>query len=247
MHNSAILYSGPSELDGAPIVAIITGLSDKSSNPKTGGMAQTWILRADISPLDAVRARQDGSICGDCLHRGDETRARSCYVVLKNAPTAVYRAYTRGSYPTLTPRDANAILRARGLSVRLGSYGDPAAIPAQIWHDLTDGVRYTGYTHAWRAAKAKALRGLCMASCDSTRDVVDAKMAGWRTFRVAPELFVPGRAEIMCPASEEAGKRTTCSACNLCNGARESDARRDIAIVAHGSFKGSFIRLASVQ
>lgn len=245
--NSAIIYEGPSEIDGAPIVVIVTGLHDQSNNPKTCGMAQTWIVRADQSPLEAVRAGADASVCGDCVHRGDATRKRSCYVILKNAPTAVYRAFTRGSYSAMTPQTANAILRARGLSVRLGAYGDPAAVPVSVWRALTNGVRFTGYTHQWRAAKAVALRGLCMASCDSTRDVVEAKTAGWRTFRVAPEVFIPGKAEIMCPASEEAGKRTTCSACNLCTGARDDDRRKDIAIVAHGSYKGSFIRMALTQ
>ena len=48
---SFIFYRGPSMLDGAPIVAIATD----SSNSKTGGMVQTWILRADIDPVTAAR------------------------------------------------------------------------------------------------------------------------------------------------------------------------------------------------
>jgi hypothetical protein len=45
-----VLYRGPSLLDGSPIVAIAT---IGSTNVKTGPMVQTWILRADMNPLEA--------------------------------------------------------------------------------------------------------------------------------------------------------------------------------------------------
>ncbi len=45
--SGVVLYSGPSELDGAPIVAIATFYE---GNPKTGPMIQSRIMRA-ISPL----------------------------------------------------------------------------------------------------------------------------------------------------------------------------------------------------
>ena len=38
--NGAIIYRGPSMLDGSPIVAILTGIDKPSHNPKTGPMAQ---------------------------------------------------------------------------------------------------------------------------------------------------------------------------------------------------------------
>ena len=44
--------------------------------------------------------------------------------------------------------------------------------------------------------------------------------------------LVRGR-EILCPASEEAGKRTQCASCLLCGGA--SVKAKSIAIVAHGA------------
>src|SRR5438105_2995512 len=50
---SAIIYRGPALLDGAPIVAIATGLDGGSANPKTGPLINTWILRADIEPTEA--------------------------------------------------------------------------------------------------------------------------------------------------------------------------------------------------
>lgn len=67
-----VLWEGPSPIDGAPIVAIVTGVADKSGNVKTGAMLQTWILRQDLSPQEAVDTGADVSICGACVHRGFE-------------------------------------------------------------------------------------------------------------------------------------------------------------------------------
>ena len=44
-----VLYEGPSEIDGKPIVCIATL---DSRNRKTGNMVQTWILRQDVSPFE---------------------------------------------------------------------------------------------------------------------------------------------------------------------------------------------------
>lgn len=62
-----VLFEGPSAIDGAPVVVIAIV---KSTNVKTGNMIQTYILRADMSPLEAAGQGLDYSICGDCPHRG---------------------------------------------------------------------------------------------------------------------------------------------------------------------------------
>src|SRR5215469_6722148 len=52
-----VVYEGPSMLDGAPIVCILTGLGKDSRNEKTGGgLYQTWILRRDINPIAATHS-----------------------------------------------------------------------------------------------------------------------------------------------------------------------------------------------
>ena len=51
--SGVILYQGPSLLDGAPIVVILTFSTD---NAKTGDMLQTWILRADMPPTVAIQS-----------------------------------------------------------------------------------------------------------------------------------------------------------------------------------------------
>jgi hypothetical protein len=73
-----------------------------------------------------------------------------------------------------------------------------------------------------------------MLSADSLADAQEAWANGRRTFRVVASVsdIVRGK-EILCPASKEAGKRTTCAQCKLCAGA--SIAAKSIAIPAHGA------------
>lgn len=232
--NGLILWRGASLLDGAPIVAVVTGLAAGSSNRKTGDMLQTWILREDMAPTDAVRNGADASICGQCPHRGyGDGHGRTCYVNVGQGPLAVWRAYKRGTYPVAIDSDA-LTAAGRGLLVRLGSYGDPAAVPAYVWEQLTaDAVGHNGYTHQWRTAPQ--LRKLCMASADNAADATDAQAMGWRTFRVAMPCDPPRLVgEAICPASAEAGKRLTCAQCLSCGGA---DGRRGSMVIrAHGGF-----------
>ena len=48
--NSAVIYRGVSRLDGrTPIVVIATGMESKSTNSKTGGMVQTYIVVDDVT------------------------------------------------------------------------------------------------------------------------------------------------------------------------------------------------------
>ena len=226
-----IIYQGPSELDGAPIVAI--ALTGKSTNKKTGAMVQTYIMRADVAPLDALASGDDASVCGDCKHR--PILGGACYVNVAHGPRSVYAAYARGRYPVAG--DVAAL--GAGRAVRLGTYGDPAAVPVAVWQALTSGAALrTGYTHQWR--HGDALQGLCMASADSADERQDATARGWRTFRVMLAGESLARGEFACPASEEAGRKTTCEKCGACSGASRGTRQASVAIVAHGAKKGRF-------
>ena len=94
-----ILDQGLSPIDGSPYVAILTL---KSSNRKTGNMAQVWILRSDLNPVEAMSSGQDRSICGDCPHRKQDDGSRSCYVNVGQAPLSVYKGFKRGRYVSPT-------------------------------------------------------------------------------------------------------------------------------------------------
>ena len=241
--NGAILYEGPSAIDGAPIVVIATGLSGRSRNEKTGNMVQTWVLRSDIAPHDAVKGGQDESVCGSCPHRGQmvdgKNVGRSCYVAVFQAPLSVFKAYQRGVYPRLNAFEAAAALEGR--MVRLGSYGDPAAAPFAMWKMATSRAKgWTGYTHQWRKADPR-FAALCMASADTAEEGEEARAMGWRTFRVRTASGSIAPREFICPASAEAGYKTDCASCKACMGT-EAKAKASPVIIAHGATARAFER-----
>jgi len=222
-----ILYKGPSLLDGSPIVVIATVSSD---NPKTGPMVQTWILPDNgIMPHVNLKTGADASVCGDCKHR--PINGGACYVRVFQGPRAVYDAYLRGRYEPMI--GAATVRVGINKNVRLGSYGDPAAVPAQVWQRLTRFASgRTGYTHQWRNCDP-ALRSIVMASCDTPEEREEARAQGWRTFTIRLESDPLAARESVCPASDEAGKKVTCTQCRMCDGAG-SGKRGSIAIIAHG-------------
>lgn len=223
-----ILYRGPSLLDDKPIVAIAT--TARTKNRKTGNMIQTWIMRSDIDPVRANRLGHDYSICGSCPHRGIPNKRkghgyadkRGCYVNLGQAPLQVWKACKKGLYPTNPPID---VFVDRPL--RLGSYGDPAAVPDYVWQPLVDvASSWTGYTHQWRMSSASGLKKWLMASVDSPREALQAKVKGWRTFRIGTNR---DPSEVLCPAN---GETITCASCSLCQGI--SKQAKSIVIEPHG-------------
>ena len=243
--NGRIIYDGPSTLDGAPIVVIAIGFGTGSSNRKTGDMIQTYIIRRDLAPIAAAQSGADSSVCGTCVHRGvivsDQAGAtrnvgRTCYVNLGQGATSVYNTYLRGGYPVW---DDNAEPHlTKGRIVRLGTYGDPAAVPVQVWTSLLMGASgHTGYTHQWRNPNIKPLQRYCMASADTPEESRTAQSQGWRTFRVSLNSERDGlrKGEVLCPASAEAGKKLTCAQCRACDGTASSR-RGSVYIPAHGGF-----------
>jgi hypothetical protein len=239
-----VIYAGPSLLDGKPIVAVAI---TKSKNSKTANMVQTYIIRSDIDPRDASRLGEDYSICGTCPHRGqaapDKTAGlatgRTCYVVIGQGPVIVFKSLQRQIYPSAVGHAAIAAL-GKGRMVRLGTYGDPAAVPAYVWESLiSEADGHTAYSHQAKTQGAAFDPKLYMRSADNLSEAAFAWRDGQRTFRIVAHQseVMPGR-EILCPASEEAGKRTTCERCGLCAGA--TIAAKSIAIVAHGAGKANF-------
>ena len=124
-----ILWKGKSLADGKRIMVIATGVFTETKNKKTGDMIQTYIIRRDIHPMLARRLGEDKSVCGDCMHREQST----CYVNLCHGPINVYLALIDGSYKDYKPSDIELF---KGRNIRIGSYGDPAAVPIEVWENI---------------------------------------------------------------------------------------------------------------
>jgi hypothetical protein len=264
--NGFVIWEGPSPMDGAPIVLIATGFLEASDNAKTGRMIQTWILRSDMHPQEAVDTGQDSSICFDCKMRGEvrpatrselrkdpqrpATRAgeRSCYVtVTRRGPATIYKAYVDGKYPRVAPEDV-ADLFAFTFPVRIGSYGEPVTVPEAVWRKiLKHQTRWTGYTHQWHDPQFQGFKDFCMASVDSPdQQVLAQTIYGWRTYRAAGPAQLPLEgSELVCPHYPEAGMETrwTCDTCGWCQG--RGMVGKSVVAPVHGSGAAAFVRASA--
>ena len=200
------------------------------NNPKTDNdfksMVQTWIMLRDTPPHEAVKSGNDEGVCGNCIQRPSVGGA--CYVKTFQAPLSIWRAYKRGNYNSVINLE-----NLRGAELRLGSYGDPSAVPFDIWRNLIDKVQprlMTGYTHQMsHKAFDKRMAEVCMISADTPKVALKAHAQGFRTFRMTTdtEQLLPN--EIICPNDTDGVK---CIDCGLCDGAGD---KPNIAILAHGA------------
>ena len=237
--NGIVLWEGPSELDGSPIVVIGTGLR-LTYNEKVGHHTiQVWILRQDRAPTVAAKDGSDASICGDCKRR--PSTGGDCYVVAFRGPLPVWKSWSNGRYQVWNGTDTAPF---QNRIVRFGAYGDPAAVPDRVFAPIRAAVRgWTSYTHQWRRAAAR-MRTWTMAAVDTRDEAIEAQAMGWRTFRARSpgSSTLPG--EIVCPAAHEAPTfgRVTCDRCLLCDGTTtgmkypvRGRLRANITIIEHGS------------
>ena len=232
-----IIYQGKSLIDGKMIVVIFL---PKSKNKKTGNMCQVYILVMDIDPRIASKTGADYSICGNCKHRGTPTndpnrsyaKGRTCYVNLAQGVLVVYKQLMKGAYPMVNNhKDIQSL--GENQVIRLGTYGDPSAVPSYIWDSLlSKAKKHTGYTHQSKIASADVRADQCMMSADSYEESKQFWSKGFRTFRVLQKNEVlDSKNEVLCPASKEAGKRTTCEQCVLCSGSNIN--AKSVAIYQH--------------
>jgi hypothetical protein len=239
-HNGAVLYQGPSKIQpDVEIVVIVTGLRNASSNTKTGPLLQTHILVADDKPTQAVVSGLDSAVCGGCMHRRRwnaelQRWERSCYVNIGKAQNAIWTAFQNGSYPDIDWDVYNTI--ATGLFGRLGTYGDPASVPIEVWDNFVKPLSgWTGYTHQSANPRLREVLKYCQVSADSLGDAQASSKAGLGSFRVLGSNSPPKQDwEILCPASEEAGKTVQCHECLMCDG----KSGNNIVIGAHGTGGG---------
>ena len=236
-HNTVEVWRGPSRIEGSPLVVLVTGLKG-STNSKTGNMCQSYILRSDMSPLQALRTGSDTAMCGGCVHKakaydGKTWQGRSCYVRVEQAPLGIYRAWKRGNVPRVTLPELSELTRGR--MVRLGTYGDPASVPLKVWDAYTaHATMWTGYTHQAANKKLRDVLKYCQISADSEGDSIAARASGIGSFRVLAQRESALPFEMVCPASKEASKVATCATCKACSGLDGAN----VVINSHGIGSG---------
>jgi hypothetical protein len=230
-----VAYRGPSQIDGTEIRAAVYTLHGRSQNRKIGPMAQVLFAPDDVPPHKAALQGTDRAVCGDCVHR--PANEGTCYVVL---PRYYPEVWKRTSELPANLDAACSAIRDSGLPLRIGSWGDPVAVPYEVLAALVGAARgdskkprHTAYSSSWRSADPR-LTQIAMASVISPEDRDEAKRRGYRTFRIrtADMPVLPG--EMICPATLEGEKKKTCAECLACSGT-DSPHKKDIVVVAHGS------------
>lgn len=239
---STVIYRGPSRYDPAQTVRAV--LVWHSNNVKTGDMVQLFVLHDSVPPQDAQRTGDDQAVCGACPFR--PKLGGGCYVATFQGPLSTWKS-TRGRAVSPVPEIASQF---EGRALRLGAYGDVAALPPALIASLVSAVkgRVTGYTHGHRLLGMEGvshLRTSCMLSVESEEQARDAWAQGWRTFRGVPpdsDSNVKG-AEIQCPTET---RDVQCVSCGLCKGASLPSAR-SITIPVHGLAEKRALRVVSVN
>jgi len=225
LKNSYVVWEGASLIDGSPIVLILTGFVNHTSNRKTGYLLQSWILQQEFAPTFAASRGLDQGVCGSCPLK--LSQIGSCYVHLLPINN-VYRKYVAGNYPKLGKNEIEVLKHYR-YPIRIGSYGDPTAVPFDVWKPiiLASG-KHTGYTHAWRNCE-NSWKQYLMASVQSLAEARIAQSQDWRIFRIiAPDAPLSDN-EILCRHTED--DRNRCESCMLCDG---KSSKPNIADKVHG-------------
>jgi hypothetical protein len=212
--------------NGEKVAIIATGIKRITDNRKTGNMIQIWIILADQNPVASVQSGLDAStICQGCPFAS----GNGCYVNVGQAPLAVWKAYKKGSYPKLSPKDYNQVFNGR--KVRFGAYGNPTLIPLSMVKSIasvSDG--WTGYFHNWRELgmnKAKAYNQYFMASTESESSYELANTQGLRVFHASIKKPVN---TVECLSDTH---NIACADCQLCQGWNKR--AKNVWINPHGS------------
>lgn len=117
---------------------------------------------------------------------------------------------------------------SKGTFVRFGTYGEPSLHPIEMIEAMVQTAdNWTGYTHQWK--RSDVLGKFFMASTHTLEESNVAKEQGYRSYIATP---TPIGEVVNCPASKEAGYKSSCSKCGLCSGT-EGKGTKSIYILNH--------------
>jgi hypothetical protein len=212
---------------------VIVNFQFKTGNKKTGALIQNYIIPASWLETDAkISTLSDKAVCFDCPH-SQEINA-SCYVRKGQSAMGLaskvrsLRKLGLNNIPELSPESEADLLNAiEGKGIRFGSYGEPILLGEALIGKISKRAKFwTGYTHQWH--KNNWAKNYFMASVES--DIISkvAQKSGFRTFFVGT---TESKDYVTCPASKEAGQKTTCDNCKLCMGTQSK--AKSVKILKH--------------
>ena len=163
--------------------------------------------------------KADQAVCFDCpfsQNRGCYTAKIEQYMGFLSSLRSIGKKQQWEDIPEYSDSIAQQIVNmAKGRYVRLGTYGEPSLIPLPLMSQVCGASKsWTGYTHQYMRKPEYA--PYLMASLHSDRQMTYAERLGFRAFIASKERLA--KPFVNCPASNEAGFKSTCSACGLCSG-----------------------------
>jgi hypothetical protein len=173
------------------------------------------------------------SVCFDCPFRAYLKCYTHKYMQFSGFVSmlkSIVREFTTLEYiPAIHLLEKRILEISQGRYIRFGTYGEPTLIPVDLVGDMVKVSKsHTGYTHQW--AKKPEFASYFMASIHNEKQLGIAEKMGFRGFLATsdPELV---KNAIVCPASKEAGFKSTCEKCGLCSGERKG--KKHVQILEH--------------
>lgn len=204
---------------------VFTCVTKTSENDKTGNMIQSYLI--DKERINEKRVY--GTHCEKC------NIVDKCYV--QHDKVSVRGALKKlignqnTSYHFVTLDQALTYLQISNKKLRMGSYGDPSALPLSDLEKIKKAVkgRMTSYTHFWREIPTQ-YRRYCMASVETPSDRLLAESLGYRCYVVTKDDEEVDTSLVICPNYTH---NVTCDDCMLCDGAKDNDKRKSITHPLH--------------
>lgn len=176
-----------------------------------------WVYANNVTNKSMTEFfKLDGSNCLDCPFSGNGGKG-GCYTHKFNQYVGFISMLKSIGKHELTmynqAKHDDAVSLSKDVFIRFGTYGEPSLIPLQLISDIANVAKnWTGYTHQSGKAWAGGYKDFFMASLETATEQSD-----WRAFRVLEDVSIDANST-QCPASKEAGYKSTCAKCGLCSG-----------------------------
>ena len=171
------------------------------------------------------------SVCFDCPFRGYlkcYTHKYQQYSGFLSMLKSIAREFKNvQEIPSIHLLESRIVDLSKDKYIRFGTYGEPTLLPLNLVSDMVKASKsHTGYTHQW--AKKTDYSAFFMASTHNEGQAKMASKLGFRSFIASNKTLENA---VVCPASNEAGFKSTCEKCGLCSGQRKGT--KNIQILEH--------------